>query len=275
MIFARSVNAVGGFDLRALGQPTCRTYTMDCMKYHSVFYLRLALVLFAGTNHPHHSKMVNIQPLIVLHPPHYFLIWICRIGLHHFLFNYTDFFSSIYLAVAWGKGWSCGLFSTCIPRSRCPVQMSDSTLHRNPTTRAHHVQLAGQRLDSGACGYAVAWKRGNEWRGQKVHMGGLQPRSVRRGVHGHVCALRIGAQRRKQHKVERITTFTAFQAVIKRIQTLAVGPGQTITARRILAESTARWRPGSARPIGASRATRSGRLGSHQCRLRRAVGSWV
>ena len=74
MIFARSVNAVGGFDLRVLGQPTCRTYTVDCMKYHSVFYLRLAPVLFvvsAGTNHPHHTKMVNIQPLIVnpLQPP--------------------------------------------------------------------------------------------------------------------------------------------------------------------------------------------------------------
>ena len=35
-----------------------------------------------------------------------------RIGLHPFLFNSTDFPFSIYLAVAWRKGWSCGLFAT-------------------------------------------------------------------------------------------------------------------------------------------------------------------
>ena len=65
----------------------------------------------------------------------------------------------------------------------------------------------GSRLDSGACGYAVAWKRGNEWRGQKVHMGYNQE-AYDAECAAIVRALRIGAQRRKQHKVERITIFT-------------------------------------------------------------------
>jgi len=91
----------------------------------------------------------------------------------------------------------------------------------------------GSRLDSGACGYAVAWKRGNQWRGQKVHMGYNQE-AYDAECAAIVRALRVGAQRRKQHKVERITIFTDAQAGIKRMQTLAVGPGQThaITARR-------------------------------------------
>jgi len=50
----------------------------------------------------------------------------------------------------------------------------------------------GPRLDSGACRYAVAWKRGNRWRGQKVHMAYNQE-AYDAEYAAIVRALRIGA----------------------------------------------------------------------------------
>ena len=87
---------------------------------------------------------------------------------------------------------------------------------------------------------------------------GLQPGSVRRGVRGHACALRIRAQRRKQHKVERITIFTDAQAVISGCRPSRPAQVRPMPSRPdgSSRKSIARWRSGGAWPIRASRATR-------------------
>jgi len=114
----RSISPTGG----STGRSKCRHIDRSM---HGIS-LGFLFVVSACTNYPsNHTKMVYIQPLIVLHPPHYCLIWICRFGLHPFLFHSTDFFSSLYLAVAWSKGWSRGLFELAHPSratpSKCPT----------------------------------------------------------------------------------------------------------------------------------------------------------
>jgi ribonuclease HI len=96
----------------------------------------------------------------------------------------------------------------------------------------------GSRTEDGACGYGVVWMTGGGvWKGQKVHLGYNQE-AYDAECAAIVRALRIGRDRRKQHRVPKITIFTDAQAAIKRMKTLEVGPGQifALQARRILAE---------------------------------------
>jgi len=81
----------------------------------------------------------------------------------------------------------------------------------------------GSRLDDGATGYSVVWKRGLTWAGAKVPMGNNQE------AYDAECAalaqaLELAAQR--STTPERVTIFSDAQAAIQRMASDEPGPGQ-------------------------------------------------
>jgi len=98
------------------------------------------------------------------------------------------------------------------------------------------------RLDGGAVGYSVVWKKGLTWEGAKVHMGSNQE------AYDAECAalahaLEITSQRNTTP--ERVTIFSDAQAAIRWMASDEPGPGQkyAIQARRHIA-ALRRARPG-------------------------------
>jgi len=81
----------------------------------------------------------------------------------------------------------------------------------------------GSRLDDGATGYSVVWRKGLSWAGAKVHMGNNQE------AYDAECAalahaLELAAQRNKTPK--RVTIFSNKQAAIRRMALDEPNPGQ-------------------------------------------------
>jgi len=81
----------------------------------------------------------------------------------------------------------------------------------------------GSRLDGGATGYSVVWRKGQTWAGVKVHMGNNQE------AHDVECAalaraLELASQRNEIP--ERVTIFSNAQAAIRRMASDEPGPGQ-------------------------------------------------
>jgi len=92
----------------------------------------------------------------------------------------------------------------------------------------------GSRLDDGATGYPVVWKKGQTWTGVKVHMGNNQE------AYDAECAalaraLELASQRNATP--ERVTIFSDAQAAIRRMASDEPGPGQryALRARRHIA----------------------------------------
>jgi len=92
----------------------------------------------------------------------------------------------------------------------------------------------GSRLDDGATGYSVVWRKGLSWAGAKVHMGNNQE------AYDAECAalahaLQLAAQRNTTP--ERVTIFSDAQAAIRRMTSDEPGPGQqyAIQARKHIA----------------------------------------
>ena len=72
----------------------------------------------------------------------------------------------------------------------------------------------GSKLENGATGYAVAWKKGDTWKGHETHMGCGQE------AYDAECAaiaraLRVAASR--NHALSTVTIFTDAQAAIWRM----------------------------------------------------------
>ena len=100
----------------------------------------------------------------------------------------------------------------------------------------------GSRLEDGAAGYAVAWKRGESWVGIKTHMGYNQE------AYDAECAAlarALESTTRRSTVPERVTIFTDAQAAIKRMASEEPGPGQkySLQARKHIA-TLRRSRPG-------------------------------
>jgi len=92
----------------------------------------------------------------------------------------------------------------------------------------------GSRLDGGATGYSVVWKKGQTWAGVKVHMGNNQE------AYDAECAalaraLELASQRNEIP--ERVTIFSDAQAAIRRMASDEPGPGQqhALQARKHIA----------------------------------------
>jgi len=92
----------------------------------------------------------------------------------------------------------------------------------------------GSRLDGGATGYAVGWKRGLTWKDIKTHLGDNQE------AYDAEC----GAMARALEKAasrnltpERVTIFSDAQAAIRRMASAEPGPGQqyALQARKHIA----------------------------------------
>jgi len=99
----------------------------------------------------------------------------------------------------------------------------------------------GSRLDSGAAGYAVAWRSGESWGGIRTHMGYNQE------AYDAECAALARALETAtmvQPTPEWVTIFTGAQAAIRRMGSEEPGPGQgyALQARRHVA-SLRRARP--------------------------------
>ena len=81
----------------------------------------------------------------------------------------------------------------------------------------------GSRLESGAAGYAVAWKNGRTWEGIKSHLGYNQ--EVFDAEYAALArALETAARRNTVPK--HVTIFTDAQAAIQRMASDEPGPGQ-------------------------------------------------
>ena len=81
----------------------------------------------------------------------------------------------------------------------------------------------GSRLDDGAAGYAVVWKRGLTWSGIKTHVGYNQE------AYDAECAAparALESASRRQTTSERVTIFTDAQAAIRRMTSEEPYPGQ-------------------------------------------------
>jgi len=81
----------------------------------------------------------------------------------------------------------------------------------------------GSRMDDGAAGYTITWKRGESWVGIKAHMGHNQE------AYDTECAALARALEsavRRPTTPERVTIFTDAQAAIRRIASEEPGPGQ-------------------------------------------------
>jgi len=92
----------------------------------------------------------------------------------------------------------------------------------------------GSRLNDGATGYSVVWKRGLFWAGAKVHLGNNQEAyDVECAALAH--ALELAAQRNSTP--EQVTIFSDAQAAIRRMASDEPGPGQqyAIQARKHIA----------------------------------------
>jgi ribonuclease HI len=92
----------------------------------------------------------------------------------------------------------------------------------------------GSRLESGAAGYAVAWKTGQTWKGIKTHMGYNQEAF---DVECAALARALESAWRRNTITERITIFTDAQAAIRRMASDEPGPGQkyALEARKYIA----------------------------------------
>jgi len=100
----------------------------------------------------------------------------------------------------------------------------------------------GSRLDDGAAGCAVVWKRGLTWAGIKMHLGYNQE------AYDAECAAlarALESASRRQTGPERVTIFTDAQATIRRMASEEPGPGQqyALQARMHIA-ALRRARPG-------------------------------
>ena len=89
----------------------------------------------------------------------------------------------------------------------------------------------GSRMESGAAGYAVAWKDGQSWKGIKTHMGYNQE------AYDTECAAlarALESASRRNTIPNRITSFNNAQATIRRMASDEPGPGQkyTLEARK-------------------------------------------
>jgi len=79
----------------------------------------------------------------------------------------------------------------------------------------------GSRLEDGATGYSVVWKKGLSWAGAKVHMGNNQEAyDAESAALAH--ALELAAQRNTIP--ERVTIFSDAQAAIRRMASDEPGP---------------------------------------------------
>jgi len=81
----------------------------------------------------------------------------------------------------------------------------------------------GSRMEHGATGFAVAWKKGTTWKGHKTHMGWGQE------AYDTECAaiaraLRVAATR--HHALGTVTIFTDVQAAIWKMTSDDLGLGQ-------------------------------------------------
>ena len=81
----------------------------------------------------------------------------------------------------------------------------------------------GSRMEDGATGYAVAWRKGESWAGIKTHMVYNQE-AYNAECAAHARAL-VSASRRNTVP-ERVTIFTDAQAAIRRMASGEPGPGQ-------------------------------------------------
>ena len=94
----------------------------------------------------------------------------------------------------------------------------------------------GSRLDDGASGYAVVWKRKNSqiWKGLKTHMGYNQEAF---DTECAALARALESASRRNTTPERVTIFTDAQAAIRRMASDDPGPGQkyALQARRHIA----------------------------------------
>jgi len=81
----------------------------------------------------------------------------------------------------------------------------------------------GSRLENGATGYAVAWKKGASWKGHKTHMGWGQE-AFDAECAAIARALQVSATR--NHAIGIVTIFTDAQAGIWRMTSDDPGPGQ-------------------------------------------------
>jgi len=81
----------------------------------------------------------------------------------------------------------------------------------------------GSRTESGAAGYAVAWKNGLSWKGIKTHMGYNQEAF---DVECATIARALESASRRNTIPDRVTIFTDAQAAIRRMASDEPGPGQ-------------------------------------------------
>jgi len=81
----------------------------------------------------------------------------------------------------------------------------------------------GSRMEDGAAGYAVVWRKGESWAGIKTHMGYDQE------AYDAECAAltrTFESAARRNTTPERVTIFTDVQAAIGRMASDEPGPGQ-------------------------------------------------
>jgi len=92
----------------------------------------------------------------------------------------------------------------------------------------------GSRLENGATGYAVTWKKGISWKGHKTHMGWGQE-AFDAECATLAMALQVAAAR--SHTTGAVTIFTDAQAAIWGMASDDPGPGQkyALEARRHIA----------------------------------------
>jgi len=92
----------------------------------------------------------------------------------------------------------------------------------------------GSRLENGATGYAVTWKKGKSWKGHKTHMGWGQE-AFDAECAALARALQVAATR--SHTVGSVAIFTDAQAAIWRMTSNEPGPGQkyALEARKHIA----------------------------------------
>ena len=109
---------------------------------------------------------------------------------------------------------------------------SEPSTRQSGTARSH---FHGSRTEGGATGYAITWKKGQTWKGHKVHMEWEQE------AYDAECAaiaraLETAAGRR--NKLGNLSIFTDAQAAIWRMASHDPGPGQkyAIAVRRHIAE---------------------------------------
>jgi len=117
-------------------------------------------------------------------------------------------------------------------RNGCPEAAANEA---NRTDRLGLTTFTdGPRLENGATGYAVAWKKGQTWKCHKTHMGWGQEAYDAECV-ALARALQVAATR--NHTLGLVTILTDCQAAIGRMASDEPGPGQkhALEARRHIA----------------------------------------